>query len=265
MSGRGLRRRLNSVNNVVDILEAFAFVAPTWTVSALAERTGLSKAAMHTLLANLVARNILEQDEDTAIYGVGIHFWEIGLKITSSNKLPKVCDPWLRRLRDQSSESCYLAIYDHGAALYVGKAESENPVQAYTILGARGPSYCTASGKCLLAAQPDAEVERVINGPLIAHTSTTITNPDEARKMIAKVRRRGYALSNGEWRPEVQSVAVPLLAHTQTLAAICITGPAYRFKPSHAIELAGVLKEAAKEIQTFLGTDEEVPEAKTGT
>jgi IclR family transcriptional regulator, KDG regulon repressor len=250
-----MRRRLNSVNNVVDILEAFAFAAPSWTVSDLARRTGLSKASTHTLLANLEARSIIEKDQKTSIYSVGIHLWKIGIKVTSSNKLPTVCDPWLRRLRDQSAESCYLAIYDHGEALYVGKAESENPIQAYTVLGARGPCNCTASGKVLLAAQPDAEVVRVLSGPLTAHTATTITDPAEARKMIAKVRRQGYALSNGEWRSEVQSVAVPLLVHSQTSAALCITGPAYRFKASRALALVEDLRRAVNEIQAAIGMD----------
>ena len=266
MHAAGVRRRLNSVNNVVDILEAFSFEAPTWTVSALARRNRLSKAATHTLLANLEARNILEKDRDTSIYAVGIRFWEIGLRVMSSNKLPKVCDPWLRQLRDQSGESCYLAIYDHGEALYVGKAESQNPVQAYTILGARAPSHCTASGKVLLAAQPDAEIARVLGTPLVRYTPTTIVDPLEARKMIAKVKRQAYALSIGEWRSEVQSVAVPLQVHNQILAAICITGPAYRFKPSRALELVDKLRGAAREIQIFLGMDrQQLAKAKAGT
>lgn len=255
-----MKRRLNSANNAIDILEAFAFMSPTWTVSALARRIGLSKAATHTLLANLEARKLIEKNTETAVYGLGIRFWEIGLKVAASNKLSAVCDPWLRRIRDQGAESCYLAVYDRGEALYVGKAESENPIQAFTTLGARAPCHCTASGKVLLGAQDDAEVARILVGPLTAFSATTITNPAEARKIIAKVRKQGYALSCGEWRAEVQSVAVPLIVHGQTPAAICVTGPSYRFKTARALALVPDLKRAALEIQAAVGM--ETPESR---
>jgi DNA-binding IclR family transcriptional regulator len=250
-----MRRRLNSVNNVIDILEAFAVVSPSWTVSALARRIGLSKASTHTLLANLGARKIVEKDEETAVYSLGIRFWEIGLKVAASNKLSVVCDPWLRRLRDQSAESCYLAIYDRGEALYVGKAESENPIQAYTPLGARSPCHCTASGKVLLAAQDDAEIARMLTGPFTAFSATTVTNSSDAHKMIAKVKKQGYAISSGEWRAEVQSVAVPLVIHGQTRAALCITGPSYRFNATRAVALIADLKRAAAEMQAAFGIE----------
>lgn len=248
-----MRRRLNSANNVVDILEAFAFVSPTWTVSTLARRLGLSKASTYTLLANLESRKLIEKDDETSVYRFGIRFWEIGLKVAASNRLSIVCDPWLKKLRDQGAESCYLAIYDRGEVLYVGKAESENPIQAYTTLGARAPCYCTASGKVLLGALEDAEVKRVLMGPFTAFSATTITNSNEAWKAIKKARKQGFALSSGEWRAEVQSVAVPLIIHNQTPAAICITGPAYRFKTTRALALVRDLKRAASEIQATLG------------
>jgi DNA-binding IclR family transcriptional regulator len=250
-----MRRRLNSVNNVVDILEAFSFVSPSWTVSGLARRIGLSKASTHTLLANLEARKIVEKDEETSIYSFGIRFWEIGLKVAASNKLSVVCEPWLRRLRDQSAESCYLAIYDRGEALYVGKAESENPIQAYTPLGTRSPCHCTASGKVLLAGQDEAEVARLLTGPFTAFSATTVTNSSEVRKMIAKVKKQGHATSAGEWRAEVQSVAVPLVIHGQTRAALCVTGPLYRFNATKAAALLPDLKRAAAEMQLAIGLE----------
>ena len=243
------KRKLNSANRVVDILEAFAFENSVWSVSDLARRLKMSKAAAHAILANLESRLFLEKDEETSRYSVGTRLWEIGVKFASANKLPEICDKWLRQLRDRSAESCYLAVYDHGEVLYIGKAESENPVQAYALLGSRAPSHCTASGKVLLAAQSELEISRVLGEPLTTFAPATVTDPSALLRIIEKTRSDGFATSDGEWRGEVTSIAVPVVFDTRLTAAICITGPTYRFDMECALGFAPVLMRAAEEIR----------------
>ena len=246
--------RLRSLNSSLDVLEALAAAATSLGVSELSRKVGLSKATVHAILGNLCARGYVNKDAATARYGLGLKAWEVGVVAIDSVELPGIARPQLQLLADRSGETSHLAIYAQGEALYLDKVASLNPVQAYTRIGGRAPAHCVATGKVLLAHQPAAEIERVCLLGLQRFTPLTITTPANLLEELRGIRASEIGINRGEWRQEVVGVAAPIRDHRgEVVAAIGLSGPAYRFSIDRAQALAPDVRLAAAEVSAGLG------------
>ena len=111
------------------------------------------------------------------------------------------------------------------------------------------PLHCSANGKVLLAfgaASPPATLGR--------RTATTITDPAVLRAQLEVVRRRGYATAVEELELGLLAAAAPVFdASGECVAAVSVSGPAYRLG-RRRLDLAGRLcVEAGQEISARLG------------
>jgi DNA-binding IclR family transcriptional regulator len=62
---------------------------------------------------------------------------------------------------DKSNETANLAILVEGEVVYIDQVETHNIIKMFASPGTRGPSYCTGSGKALLASLNDYEINRL--------------------------------------------------------------------------------------------------------
>jgi DNA-binding IclR family transcriptional regulator len=85
-------------------------------------------------------------------------------------------------------------------------------------------------------------------------TRRTITDMDELRADLGRIRKRGYAVSKGEWILEAAGVAAPIFDQFGRLsAALTISGPAQRFTEEKINETVPLVKSGAEEISRELG------------
>jgi DNA-binding IclR family transcriptional regulator len=111
-----------------------------------------------------------------------------------------------------------------------------------------------------LAYVPDPVVREVYsaNG-MRAYTPNTITDVDELLLEMARIRKRGYAIDEVEYEPDVKCVAAPVWNHRQTVVgAISVTGPEQRM--NRLIAEGDVIEsvlEAAQEASVRLGYSRE--------
>ena len=99
-------------------------------------------------------------------------------------------------------------------------------------VGTRWPAHATSTGKVLLAALADSDLEALLASPLPALTPRTITDPAALRRELRRVRERGYATGIEELEPGFMAVAVPVHARDgQVVAAVGIGGPRVRLDP----------------------------------
>jgi IclR family pca regulon transcriptional regulator len=84
-------------------------------------------------------------------------------------------------------------------------------------------------GRVLLAGLPDAEVAAFLAGArLERQTDRTITDPGRLRAAVDEVRERGWALVDQELELGLRSMAAPLRAGGQTVAALNVAVAAPR-------------------------------------
>jgi IclR family KDG regulon transcriptional repressor len=111
-------------------------------------------------------------------------------------------------------------------------------------VGKRDPSHCTALGKVLLAYKNEEELLPIIYGNALEKlTPNTISNPDQLRTELGKVRHEGYALDNEEYEIGLMCVAAPVLdQNLNVLGAVGVAGPVSRIKIHLDEQIEAVLR-----------------------
>lgn len=245
---------LNSVNNALRILEAFTLERPEMSVSELSRLLGISRSAAFRLLVTLELRGFISQDPVSGRYRLGVKLVHLGGLVRRQLTLTKEARPYLEALSRECEETTHLAILDRDEVIFIDKVESQRPVRMGSYIGARMPAYCTATGKALLAYQPQGELERYLQSvELRALTQNTITDRHALAAHLAAVRAQGYAVDRGESEEGLMCVAAPVLGpRGAVVAAVSVSGPMVRLEPRET-ELAGKVKQTAAAIAAAMG------------
>lgn len=253
--GHPVKRILRSLNLSLDVLDLLAAEPEKLSLTAVAGRLDLSKATVHGILANLEARGYVQKSENANRYSLGHRIWELGIAASERIELRKLAEEDLVALTKLTGETSQLSRYcSPGEVLYLHKINSQNPVRAYIEEGARAPAFCVATGRVLLAYQPQSEIDSVCEGPLIAYTSHTIVDPTRLRDELAVIRKQGFAINRGEYRGEIVAVAAPVWDHqNKVIAGVSVSGPSYRFNVARAKSFIPAVLKAAESISRKLG------------
>ncbi len=244
--------RIQSIGRAAALLREFTLDAPLLGVAELSRRLELDRSAVQRLVSSLADAGLLDQDQVSSKYRLGLGLLELSGTMVKCRGFPDVVRPYLRHLADLVSESTYLGVLDRASVLEIEEIPGPHMIQHSGWTGRRLPLHCSASGKALLAGMPPEDAEALIARlDLQPLTGEAITERDDLRLEIAKVRERGYATDFGEYVAGTNALAVPLsLSNTVTRGTICIVGPSFRFTESRALECLDALRAVGEEIST---------------
>ncbi len=235
---------------VLDVLGTFQADHAELTLSELSRRSGLPLTTTHRLVHELAKWGALERNADGR-YHIGLHLWEIAALAPRGLGLREVALPYLEDLYEATHENVQLAVRDRLEVVYVERLTGRDSVRVLTRVGGRFALHATGVGLVLLAHAPAEVQEQVLNGTLERWTDETITSPRELRRVLADVRRRGYAVSDRQVTMDALSVGVPIrAAGDDVTAALSLVVHADGAQPS---ALAAPLTVAARGISRALG------------
>jgi IclR family transcriptional regulator, acetate operon repressor len=120
--------------------------------------------------------------------------------------------------------------------------------------GEFSPLYCTAHGKALLA---DCGIDdlKVIFGArqFQRYTPRTIVSVEHLAKACAKIHSDGFALDDGEFRPELRCLAAPIRDKDGiVIASMGISAPRARFPKERFASAARQARAVANQIGALL-------------
>jgi len=237
------------------VMETLACSEGPRGVSELARELGYQKSNVHRILSTLVEQGYVVRFDAGPTYQLNYKMFEIGSRVVSRLRLSEVARPFLQRIVRRTGESAHIMIYHNAEIIYLDKIENNAPIRASSEPGLRAPAYCVASGKVLLAYQPDDEVRRVLRR-VRAHTAHTVTDPAALRAEIDGVRTVGYAINRQGWRDGVAGAAAPVLVGAEhAIAALAILGPADRLDDDRLHAAGRLLARQARELSRQLGYD----------
>ncbi|MDE2572579.1 MAG: IclR family transcriptional regulator [bacterium] len=223
-------RTLQSVERLLDILEAVSANGDAIGISECSKATGLNKSTVYRMLATLERRGYMQKDVHTDRYQATSRWQNLGLSDLAPGDLLERAHERLVALRDATRETVHLAVYQgNGVAKYVDRVESTLPVRSSSLIGSCVPATSTSTGKVLLAHQSQEEIGHVC-AILKAYTKLSITSAAALRDELAKIRKSGFAVNRGEYRAEVCGVAVGIHdARGSVIAAVGLCIPRFRF------------------------------------
>lgn len=227
------RQVLSSVTNAARLLKQFSARDREFGVSELARRLGLGKSTVHRLLVTLAEQDLVEQDEFTGKYRLGLAIYDLGAAVATGLDLHEAIMPSMEQLRAATGETVQVAVLDGRQVVYIERLDSPNTLRLFLEVGRRNWAHCTGTGKVLLAYQSEFELEAILDGwRLPAVTPLTITDQHKLREALKEIRRQGYAHNLGESELGVLSVSGPIRdASGGVRAAISVAGPQQRMEP----------------------------------
>ncbi|WP_457206934.1 IclR family transcriptional regulator [Nocardioides sp. P5_C9_2] len=241
---------VQSVHRALDLLEAVAARGGTLTIGEIAALTGVPLPTAHRLLRTLVDRGYMRQAPDRR-YALGFRLVPLGA--SAGSMVGAGTERVLGRVVDALGETANLAMLDGDRVAYVAQVPGRHAMRMFTEVGRRVHPHCTAVGKAVLAAAPEADVRALLaRTGLPRHTASTITDLDVFLDQLEEVRTRGYALDEGEQEVGVRCLAVRLPGSAVGMG-ISISGPAPRMTDDLMAEAVPILRAAAQDLAAAIG------------
>jgi IclR family acetate operon transcriptional repressor len=232
---------IRAVHRVCDILDLLQQVPEGVALPEVAEVTKLPKSSAFRYLATLEVRRYVERDALTGNYRPGSAF--LPLRAHEPELLARRARPHMEQLRDKLEETVNLGILEGGRVIYLEIVESHRAMRLAARRGDRDHIHATALGKAIAAQLPPEQVSSILESEGMPRlTARTITGLEAYRAELTRVRKRGYALDNGENEVDGRCVAVPLVGSSLP-AAISLGAPASRFPLNQVEEVAERLRE----------------------
>jgi DNA-binding IclR family transcriptional regulator len=207
------------------------------------------------MLSTLVQHGFVQKCPESGFYRLGRKLWGLGMTALGDRDLSEAARPHLRRLMEKSQETVNLAVPLEGLAsiMYIEKVDGPQIVRVNTSVGLVSPSWCTATGRSMLANRKDAW-DSVLSKPLKKITPHTVTDPKRIRAELEKTRMNGFAITHGERSLENSGIAAPILDYSGEVIAACgVALPTFRMSKAVTIRCIPIVMEAAAAISAALG------------
>lgn len=207
--GLNPRDYVSSLARGLEVLRAFNRTRRKMTLSEVAAETGNTRAGARRILLTLVHEGYAVADGK--LFDLTPQVLELGYSVLSSKGAWDIARPFIDHLSEEIRESVSAAVLDKFDVVYVSGAQYHRVISVGITVGARFPAHCTATGRVLLAAQPEEHWPGILqNIPLTPMTDRTVTNRHEFRRILEDVKAKGWCLVDQELEIGLISVAVPL-------------------------------------------------------
>ncbi len=212
---------------------------------------------MFRILHTLHEHSVIIEDPDRKLFSLGMKLLGWGNDALSRIDLKTIAHGHLLKLAHETRESFYLALLDHDDVVLVDRADTPEIWKMVTRLGSRSPFHCTATGLVITAAMTDEAIDEMIaRHGLKRFTPKTIASTSRLKKRLKDVQRLGYAICDGEYKPDLCAIAVPLWDHTGKVVASLMTAiPSARSSKDRRLveNLVAILKREAVLISKRIG------------
>jgi DNA-binding IclR family transcriptional regulator len=246
---------LQTVDRALRLLLLFEEVDQEYRVGEMAEMLGVEKSGASRLAATLANRGFLERVPGSEAFRIGPELGRLGmLNMGSSHNLIELARRPMENLATETAETVNLARLEDRKVVNIAQIDGAHLVGVGDWVGWKTEPHATANGKVLLAFSENTLEVLFLRTPLEAFTRQTITNVEDLRSELGRVRAEGWASTLGELEEGFNGVAVPVSdAHGRCRASLSVSGPVYRMPPARLPEIAVLCKKAAGEISDSLG------------
>lgn len=245
--------KVKSLKKALDVLGCFAEKQPIG-VSEISEKLGLNKSNVYDILQTFVAMDYLDQDKETGKYYLGLGILKFSRAVGNKYNFHDVALEFMKVLADEVEETIYLTVPMQRRIYYL---EVIRPSQGRYFSGAMRATtdymHVTSCGKAMMAYMPEGFLENYFKKNVLAYTKNSITDIDEMREELKRIRARGYAIDNMENSESVKCVGVPILSRSgAVIGALSISGSPEKLTDERIVFLARRMKEYTTRIEEIL-------------
>ena len=210
------------VDRALAILGTFQGNRSRQALSDISRNSGLPIATCYRIVQRLVEWGALERDGENR-YRIGLRLWEVASRAPRSVGLQRLARPYLLDLYETTGYASHLAIREGTELVSIERFCNPRRSVRRPVVGGRYQLHVTAIGQVLLAHAPDEVREEVLSGPLTKYTPNTYTDRATLERVLADIRRTGFAVSDRQVDAAHVGVAAPIRgADGRVVAAVSV-------------------------------------------
>ena len=246
---------VNSLSKGLSILNLFSKTHSNLSVTQISRMLNINKTTAYRLVTTLKSMDFLIQDEKTKLYRLGPRVIQIGFEAVESLELRQFAFHHMENIAVATEETVELGILEGSDLVVIERIPSPKYLPTYLRVGTRLPVHCTSMGKAILAFMEEKEKEKLLNGiKLEPWTKYSICNKDELKKNLARIRKVGYAINDGELTEGVFAIGAPIFSYKNVVGAISVSFPGVRYTASDINKkILPILRQETEMISQKLG------------
>jgi DNA-binding IclR family transcriptional regulator len=250
------KRRNNfvqSVDRAITVMELLS--RRGWSgVTEVANNLDIHKSTAYRLLTTLRDRGLVEQDAATEKYRLGFGLVMLASSVTADLDIARCSRPVCDRLAEQTRETATVAVLEGDDAVIIHQSTSGFSALSVDWSGRHTPLHATAAGKIFLHYMPEDQRRHILQGPLQRYTENTTVDPTILEEKLNVDEDRDYWCTVEELEIGLNAIAAPIrCADGAVVAAVSVSGPAFRLPPESFPRIGEQCKRAAAEISRCLG------------
>lgn len=200
-----------AVSKAVAVLDSLARSAEAGSISGLARRIEVPKSSVADICATLSDLGLLSRNRDGR-YLLGQHVVELARGLVGGQRLIEVFTEACLSVPAASEETVTLSILDGADSVIVAARHGRATLPVTARVGLRLPVWSTASGRCFLAALPEARIGEIL--ALGSVTAAGVTGRLPATRQfavdLAAERRRGFHVDDQSIAAGMTSFSAPI-------------------------------------------------------
>jgi len=202
------------------------------TLKEISEGTGIPKPTALRLAGTLLGAGLLRRVPGSERYALGPGIMSYANAYLSRLDVRTEAQPHMRTLAEEAGVTVHLGTRDR---LEMVLLETVRPMSQAIIMrlgvGARLGLGTSASGRAYLAALPEDEQARLIDNLRTSMGDQWPSLAPGLEQALAEYRENGYVASYGEWHPDVNAIAAPVIMPGGDIYALNCGGPAFKLPP----------------------------------
>ena len=245
-----------AILRVPDVLMAVAASPAGAHLVDLVESLGLPKTSLHRLLRTLEGGGYLLREGQTWRCGPeSFRLARVLAAAAAPAEFPACARATMERLANETGETVMLSELSEGGreSIYMEVIESSSLLRFTMRPGHRRPLYSVASGKAMLAFQPESARRRYAEQTdFVAFTPETTTRA-QLPAVLADIAASGVALDRNGIIEGASAIASPVFdAAGRAIAALSVAGPTDRIE-SQSAQISTLVREAGEHVSRRLG------------
>ncbi|MDY0748083.1 IclR family transcriptional regulator [Paucibacter sp. R3-3] len=228
----------------------------------LARRLELPRSTVFRLLTTLENMGFVQRSEGGNDYRLGLAVLRLGFEYLASLPLNELGQPLLRRLSEEIAYPCNIVVRDWRSIVYVTRVSPQAPASPFVgavNVGTRLPAHGTVLGRMVLADLSLAQLRALYpEDNLESFSVDTPRTVSALYELLQLDLRRGCAIGEGFFEPNISTIAAPVRDHSgHIVAALGVTINAGRFQDvqldeSRVDAMVASVKRTAAELSRLL-------------
>lgn len=246
---------MGTVTKALSLLRFFDQSRDLIGLSDMSRLSGFNKATTHRFLTELQTQGFVEQSGPTREYRLGPAVLRLAALREKAVPTRDLAEQVLSDLAKATNETAHFSLLQNEQLCAIAYRYPQHQGTRVTMGDADILSlHGTGSGLAVLAYSPADFVDRVLASPLEPHTDNTITNTNELREHLDRIRETGIAEGIGGFEDDVHSHAMPVFdSAAQVIGAIAVAAPSSRMTPDHQTTIKHALRQHALRLTDLLG------------